>query len=316
MLPSLKSLLNRHPVAERRIGSAAAAPTTVAAPAPVDVTEARTDVVVDLTLDRIRELVDTIAAEAGRSDAPFGTYVFTPDEPGADLARHVEQLVFEESFGNSPEATEAEYAAYEGATVFICVLDHRRSLPVGAIRLVLPGAAGFKTMDDIADHWHTPPADAMRSSGMDRASGATWDIATLSVAPGYRNGVVSLALYQATTTMALRCGVQWFITVLDVVVLRLLQLGLRRPFARFPGLDPQDYFGSVSVPCVSDVTAWADRLASADPTLYETLFIGAGLEPAVSHPDWHEAAAVLTEVMASASSVSGRPPRELLRTVA
>ena len=116
--------------------------------------------------------------------------------------------------------------------------------------------------------------------------------------------------------MALRCGVRWFITVLDVVVLRLLQLGLRRPFARFPGLDPKDYFGSVSVPCVSDVTAWADRLASVDPTLHETIVHRRRPRARRVPPRLGRRRPPSHQGHGQRLPVSGLPPRELLRTVA
>lgn len=151
----------------------------------------RTGAVIDLRLHRIQELAHVTAAAAGRSSTPFGTYIFRPADPGADPARHVEGRVFNEVFGYSPDTTDAEYGPYEGSTVFVCVLDHRRSLPVGAIRLVLPGGPGFKSLHDTARSWGREVDVA--SSGINLGTDEMWEIVTLSVDPGYRNGLVSFA---------------------------------------------------------------------------------------------------------------------------
>ncbi len=283
-------------------------------PSAPHIVEQPAQTMVDLRLDDIQELAHVTADAAGRSGTPFGTYLFRPTDPGADLARHVEGGVFDEVFGYSPHTTNAEYGPYERSTVFVCVLDHRRSLPVGAIRLVLPGGPGFKSLDDTARSWgHHVDTTA---SGIDVASDPLWDIATLSVAPGYRTGLISSALYQSTCTLAQRCGVRWFVTVIDVAVLRLLQRTLRRPFTPFPGFEPRDCVGSISLPCFSDVPAWAARLAHHDPTLHETIFGGVGLESAVSHPDWHRATHLMTTMTTNLTLATQPLPDRQLRPVA
>lgn len=283
-------------------------------PAAPQLPEPQAGTVIDLRPDHIQELAHVTAAAAGRSGTPFGTYIFRPAEPGADLARHVEAQVFDEAFGYSPDTTNAEYGPYEGSTVFVCVLDHRRSLPVGAIRLVLPSGAGFKSLHDTARAWGREVDVA--SNGINLDTEQMWDIATLSVDPRYRNGLVSSALYQATCTIARRNGVRWFVTVIDVAVLRLLQLALRKPFTPFTGFEPRDCVGSLSLPCFSDVPTWAAHLAKRDPTLHETLFQGNGLEAVVSHPDWHQAAQLVTRVPADHPPATQLILRSALRPVA
>ncbi|MPY93034.1 MAG: hypothetical protein GEV08_08200 [Acidimicrobiia bacterium] len=275
------------------------------------------DVLIDLTLLEVKDLADATATRQGRKDTPFGTYLFAGWDPGAELARHVERQVFGEVFGNSPSLLAAEYGPYEGASLFACVLDHRRRLPVGGIRLVLPddadaderaharvaadaatlgtappapaahGACGLKSLDDLARVWGRTPEDLGGEEGRALEPARAWDIATLAVAPEYRRGLVSLALYQACCTAARRSGAAWFVTILDVVVLRQLQARLGHPFAPVPRTSPLRYLDSpASVPCTSDLEDWERRLAERDPVLHETLFEGCGLEPAISHPDW------------------------------
>lgn len=250
----------------------------------------------DLAGVEARALAEDLAAAQGRAATPFGTYLLSPGEPAAELARQVERAVFGEVFGNRPALLAAEYAPYEATTAFVCVLDHRRARPVGAMRLILPGAgparsgtgaARSKSLDDLASRWGVRPEEVTTAGGAPLDLGRTWDLATVAVAPGYHQGVVSLALHQACCTTATRLGAASFVTVLDVAVLRRLQVRLGRPFAPVEGAHPRPHLGSpASVPCTTELGAWAARLARRDPVLHEALFLGRGLEAVVSPPDW------------------------------
>src|SRR5580700_6711894 len=99
--------------------------------------------------------------------APLGVYLFHADDPAAELARHVERVVFMEAFGNTPELLAKEYAPYEGSSVFLCVMDHLRGLPAGTMRIVLPSEAGFKTIDDAAPVWGEPLDTMAARTGLD-----------------------------------------------------------------------------------------------------------------------------------------------------
>ena len=115
---------------------------------------------------------------------------------------------------------------------------------------------------------------------------SAWDVATLAVDSEYRgratDGLVSLGLYQGVAQLALRCHVKWVVTILDLVVLNLLQGAMADPFERFAGLEPLPYLDSpASLPVYSDLDAYFARLETADPSMYEILFDGRGLEAAV-----------------------------------
>ena len=140
---------------------------------------------IDLIRAEQAEIVDAVVAERYaaspfdplRSSAPaqpFGTYVFAADEPGAALARAVEREVFLETFGDTPEVLDAEYAQYDDASVFFVVVDHRRRVPAGMMRVITPSPAGFKSLDDLLPAWGVPPHDALRSVD------TSWDLATAS----------------------------------------------------------------------------------------------------------------------------------------
>jgi hypothetical protein len=236
----------------------------------------------------IRALAARVVGEA--TTTPFGVYVFDAAEHGSALGRYVEEQVFAEAFGNSADLLEHEYGAYEAATTFIVAIDHRRMVPAGAVRLVTPSAAGFKTLDDIVAVWGRPLEDVLLHTALTLPPERVWDIATLAVAPDYRgkaaSGLISLALYRALCRGTAECGIDWCITILDSAVLRLLQTTIGRPFTAFQQVAAMPYLGSASSqPVWSDVRAWRQRLAEEDGAMYGLLFEESELDAAVSGPE-------------------------------
>jgi hypothetical protein len=241
---------------------------------------------VALDREELRELGGRIVAAAGRPSEPFGVYAFAADAPESELARHVEREVFYEFFNNTPELLDAEYGPYEASTLFVCALDHRRRLPAGAIRLVLPSPAGLKSLGDVEPVWGQRIDDVLVRTSLPLEADRAWDVATLAVDSEYRgratDGLVSLGLYQGVAQLALRSHVSWVVTILDLVVLDLLQRAMADPFQRFAGLEPMPYLDSpASLPVYCDLDAYFARLETADPSMYEILFEGRGLEAAV-----------------------------------
>jgi hypothetical protein len=246
---------------------------------------------IDLVDIELRQLADRISART--SSQPFGLYVLPSNAPGAELARHVERVVFEETFGNSPELLEQEYGPYEPASIFFCVVDHRRRRPAGMLRVIRHSPAGFKSLHDLERLWGDGTGDLPERSGVSLTPGSLWDVATLAVAPDYRgraaSGLVSMTLYQALNQASRRYGIDQLITILDVGVLRLLQRQLAQPFIEFAGVGAKRYLGSdASLPVWSDLLGWADRLATADPSMHDLMFDGRGLEAVVAPPDWRK----------------------------
>ena len=133
---------------------------------------------VALDREELRELGGRVVAAAGEPSQPFGVYVFAADAPESELARHVEREVFYEYFNNTPELLEAEYGPYEGSTVFVCALDHRRGLPAGAIRLVLPSPAGLKSLGDVEPVWGHRIDDVLERTNLRLEAGSAWDVAS------------------------------------------------------------------------------------------------------------------------------------------
>ncbi len=234
----------------------------------------------------LHELAD-LAIDAEATE-PMGVHVFDSDDRRAELARHVERVVFGQSFGNTPDLLAAEYGLYEAHSIFLCVLDYRRRLPAGMVRLILPDldGNGSKTFDDIEPIWGVPVDELLRRSDVRMPRYATWDIATLAVDPAYRApaavGLVTTALYQAISVLALRCRVDWHITILDQRVFRVLQRTMRDPFREFTGISPLPYLGSeASLPVWIQNSEWGARLLQTDLNIHGIMFDGTGLEGAV-----------------------------------
>jgi hypothetical protein len=254
-----------------------------------------------MTPEPLRDLTDTYLRASGAAQAAgFGVYAFTAADPFSELARHVERVVFDEFFGNSPELLAEQYDPFEANTIFLTVLDHHRRLPAGVIRVIRPSPAGFKSLLDIETVWGQPLDDVLADTGLAFDHERVWDLATLSVAPDYRGAatrnLVSLALYQTLFMAGQALDVRWFVGVADLVVLDLLQQRLGHPFQRFARLEPLYYLGSPkSLPVYIDVPAYRARLSKTDPAVHDILFAGKGLEASVAAPDW---AAVLPSLTA------------------
>jgi hypothetical protein len=251
----------------------------------------------DVGREELREQVDALWPAEAPGEA-FGVYGFDAGDPRSELARQVERAVFEETFGNSPELLAQEYGPYEDATYFFCVVDHRRRLPVGAVRLILPSVAGSKTLHDVERRWGCGPAAALARAGLELDPGRVWDIATIAVDRDYRRratqGLVSGALYQALCRNAALAGVGLTVAVLDLVVLEMIQVISHEAYHPFDGCEPMRYLDSpASVPVYCDVPRYLPRLAETDPGTYELLIEGKGLETAVRPPDWDRMQATL-----------------------
>ena len=173
----------------------------------------------------VRRLTQQVVAPG--ANEPFGAYLFCGDDPGAALGRYVERTVFLEWSGTTPEMEAEAYDPYETSSAFICVIDHLRGIPVGAMRVVLPSSVGFKSLNDIKAIWGESAEELMGRTGLKVDLSRTWDIATLAVIPDYRGkatrGLVLMGLYQTLTLAARDCGIEWFVAIFDMPVFRMIR---------------------------------------------------------------------------------------------
>jgi hypothetical protein len=258
-------------------------------------------------------------AVAGAGEEPFGLYLFRADDPGAALARHVERQVFLETFGNTPELLAKEYLPYEESSIFLCVLDHRRAVPVSAMRLITPSAAGFKTLDDVAPVWNVGAEELFARTGIPYAPDDIWDVATIAAHPEYRGrataGLAALALYQGLALTSMGSGIETLVCVLDVPVFRMMQQVLHGSFDHFAGVEPRPYLGSdASLPVYLVLEESKRRIAAADQDLHDLCLEGRGLEAALRPLDLDRALRDIAAVRAAMSAGSVIGPRSVVRS--
>lgn len=259
----------------------------------------------DRSLSITSGVVDELSAA---TDVPFGCYLAGPNDPLADEARRLERAVFFETFGNTEAMLQAEYGLYEDASVFIVVVDHLRSRVAGMIRLILDKHGHLKSMVDIeAEPWNMPLDEVMRESGLGHfRTHEALDVATLAVDPEYRKGassdLVSFALYRAVVQTNNAAGMKWLVTILDVVVLELIQTKMLQPFSFYSGVEPKRYLDSPSsVPVFCEMEPYLARVRGIDPAVEEMLSSDVGFESVITSADYERAAEVIRSLLSTAA---------------
>jgi hypothetical protein len=240
-----------------------------------------------------RELVAELAELAGDPSQPFGLYALGSEHPGAALGRQVEREVFFEFFGNSPELLAQEYDPYEPGSVYLLVVDHQQLVAAGVMRLMVPTPFGLKTLHDLERVWGEQLDDVLQRTGISFDLDRVWDVSTIAVRPAYRgtatDGLISASCLQGVIQIAHACDVQYFVTTLDMVVLKLVQDLCGRPLSMFRGVEPMRYLDSpASVPLYLDVAGYCNRLRAEDPATCAMFVEGKGFEAAMSTPDWSD----------------------------
>ena len=252
------------------------------------------------------DIRDLVAASIDASvPEPFGTYFFAGDHPGAEIARQLERDVFLDAFGNTPAMLHEEYHRYEPTSMFLCVIDHRRRVCAGMMRVILPleGGPGLKSLNDVEPGWGESAASLLARSEFHLDPAVTLDIATLAVDRDYRTGValgmMHIGLYQALARLAKNFGIQWFVAILDYAVYRLIRLQLRRAFIAFG--EERPYLGSArSVPACCPVEAAEQEVRDADPILHELIYVGSTIKDALRQLDLQTAITNVRDVVGSA----------------
>jgi hypothetical protein len=262
---------------------------------------------VDLVTEELRDQVDELID--GDPSAPFGLYAGVRGSVVGDVARALEQQVFLEAFGDTPEVLAQEYGRYEQASIFYCVIDHRARQPAGMARCIVPSSAGLKSLDDIARDWGQDLDAVLTRTGIDLDPEEAWDCATIATLAPYRrgsvNGAVTSSLYQAVAATPFRLRYRWWLSILDLPVYRLIQWKLARPFSTYDGVEAGPYLGSVaSLPVWSDIDEWSARVRREDPARFELIFGGRGIDGTVSPLDWD-----LVDDIVRASGRVGLPTR-------
>lgn len=211
-----------------------------------------------------------------------------------------EEAVFLEAYGNSRQQLAEEYGPYAAQSVFLVVEDED-GLVHGACRVITPGPAGLKTLDDIGrEPWGLDSARVARLAGIDPSR--TWDIATLGVRREFRgrSTMVSLALYHGILKAGRVNGVDTATAMLDADVRRVLnQVDYLMP--TLPGAVTASYLGSEqTTPVYAHASKVLDAQRRRNPDAYRLMSLGIGLD-GVHVP--HDSAFVLTPVVAEQPAV-------------
>lgn len=164
------------------------------------------------------------------------------DEPYSNIARHIEQVVFKEYYGD--DDLDAEFKPFEQASRFFISVDRKEIKATGAIRAIKNSPAGFEAIRDLTDEFGVPEGEWLKKhdvSDLDKV----WDIATLAVLPEYRQGTVSLQLFRAVYKSAVENhDIEHFVAILDKDALSKLERFFGVAFQRLAGSEGGPYHNS------------------------------------------------------------------------
>lgn len=210
-------------------------------------------------------------------------------DPSGDLlaaTRQCEADVFLARYGNTAEQLAQEYGPYEDQSVFMALATPSGEVEA-AVRFILPGRAGLKSLVDVTgEPWHADAGASAAAAGLDLDR--TWEIATMSAREQRSGGVSHIAALYHGIALATRAnGITHTVAILDIRVRRLLDsVGLH--YRMLPGTRVRPYLGSpASVPVYADLAAMLDDQRRADPDSYRLFVHGNGLDgvtvPALEH---------------------------------
>ena len=204
--------------------------------------------------------------------------VFDVRGPLLEAARACEAEVFLQWYGNTREQLDQEYGPFDASSVFLALVDHR-SYVIGTCRVIVPGAAGLKTLRDLsAPPWDLDPVRSAEVANVNLST--TWDVATLGVRSGLvGNGkMAAAALYHGLIQATRANDVSCLVSVLDERVRTLLRsVGVvTHPM---PGATTEAYLGSAaSTPVYGKMPQSLGTWRRIAPEAYRLIAMGSGLD--------------------------------------
>jgi hypothetical protein len=202
-------------------------------------------------------------------------------DPSGDLlaaARDCEADVFLRAYGNTREELDEEFAPYEDASAFIALTDTDGTV-VAACRLILPSAAGLKSLHDLArPPWLVDGNRSARAAGVNPA--LTLDIATIGVRPGLRGGesLAAIALYHAIVMASRANNMPTVVMIMDQHA-RSMLTSIGCATQALPGTGSGPYLGSpASTPVWANVANMMDGQRRMNPDAFRLVSQGIGLD--------------------------------------
>lgn len=195
-----------------------------------------------------------------------------------ESALQCEEDVFLQAFGNTRAQLQDEYGPYNDQSVFAAVAD-ADGYVLGACRLITPGPAGIKTLNDLArEPWGVDGLRSARAAGVDPAN--TWDVATLGVRKDARGSkmAISMALYHALVIATRVNEVSSITAILDEGARRVLSMA-EFIMPALPGTRTGEYLGSpASTPVFGHPAAMIDAQRRMNPDAHRLMTLGIGLD--------------------------------------
>jgi hypothetical protein len=210
--------------------------------------------------------------------------VFDPDGDTLEAARACEAEVFLRAYGNTVEDLDLEYGPYEDTSVFMALTANDGGV-VAACRLITPGEAGLKTINDTGRApWGVDGTRSARAARIDLSR--TWDVATIGVRAdaGHSRIFAAAALYHGIAVAAQVNRIQTVVMIMDERARRLLTaLGVvTQPL---PGTHTAPYLGSpASTPLYGNLVQMTDLQRRVNPEAHRLIGQGIGLD-GVSVPE-------------------------------
>lgn len=209
---------------------------------------------------------------------------FDPVGDALAAAHACEAEVFFHRYGNTPEEFDVEYGPYADASVFMTLVETNGDV-LAACRLITPGPAGLKTINDAArPPWGVDGARSARAARIDLDR--TWDVATIGIRPdaGAARMFAAAALYHGIALAARVNRIQTIVMIMDERARRLLT-GMGVMTQPLPGMRPGPYLGSpASTPLYGNLAQMADLQRRDNPDAHRLIGQGVGLD-GVSVPE-------------------------------
>ena len=220
----------------------------------------------------------------------YGVYFLEGRDRRSGLGRAVEVERFADAFDNDSSTLRDLYADFEdnGATEFICVVDHEEGVPAGVIRTVRNTAdRSCRTLIDLQadgeNGWGLTWDEIVeRSSFAAQRPEDITDIPTAAVAKAYQGAAradgVSKALYAALLQRALGSDANTWVCMLDRIPYILIQAVGRDVMNEFTGVAGKPYYGAEdTVPLWANFREYESYIRRDHPDAHALLVRSEGL---------------------------------------
>lgn len=203
---------------------------------------------VQVTLQRIvSERVPYIDSRTNPDISSLAVYLLNGEDPDSDAARAEEGKVFGAEWGLPPEATQADFATFEGNSDFFLLLDKSNADDiriVAALRVADCMQGPSETIGFFHESFgqDTPLPQEMQP---DKVSQTLWDIVGVVADPDYRDGRHTPWLYHALYRRSLEEGVTRWISNVTPQEMRNLRDFIGIPFVDIPGVETAEYTSPV-----------------------------------------------------------------------